>query len=57
MHEESSSAQRVARAAGIVMFAIFLSRVLGFVRERAIAAVFGRTGATDVFLPRSPFRT
>lgn len=49
MHEESSSAQRVARAAGIVMFAIFLSRVLGFVRERAIAAVFGRTGATDVF--------
>ena len=49
MHDGSSSTQRVARAAGIVMFAIFLSRVLGFVRERAIATVFGRTGVTDVF--------
>jgi len=49
MHEASSSTQRVAKAAGIVMSAIFLSRVLGFVRERAIATVFGRTGVTDVF--------
>ena len=49
MHDGSSSTQRVARAAGIVMFAIFLSRILGFIRERAIATVFGRTGATDVF--------
>lgn len=44
-----SSQKRVARAAGIVMFLIFLSRVLGFVRERAIATVFGRTAETDVF--------
>lgn len=49
MADNLSSKQRVARAAGIVMFAIFLSRVLGFVRERAIATVFGRTGETDVF--------
>ncbi|HHT36504.1 MAG TPA: murein biosynthesis integral membrane protein MurJ [Firmicutes bacterium] len=49
MADISSSKQRVARAAGIVMFAIFLSRVLGFVRERAIATVFGRTWETDVF--------
>ncbi len=49
MADGSSSKEQVARAAGIVMFAIFLSRVLGFVRERAIATVFGRTGATDVF--------
>lgn len=44
-----SSQKRVARAAGVVMFLIFLSRVLGFVRERAIATVFGRTAETDVF--------
>lgn len=44
-----SSQKRVVRAAGIVMFLIFLSRVLGFVRERAIATVFGRTAETDVF--------
>ena len=31
------------------MFFILVSRILGFVRERAIAEVFGRTGVTDVF--------
>lgn len=49
MSNTSRSTKQVARAAGIVMFAIFLSRVLGFIRERAIATVFGRTGDTDVF--------
>lgn len=43
------SNQRVARAAGLVMTAIFISRILGFVRERAVAEVFGRTWVTDVF--------
>ncbi len=45
----SNTNRIMARAAGIMMFAIFVSRVLGFVRERAVAEVFGRTGITDVF--------
>ncbi len=45
----SSSNRGVAKAAGIVMTAIFVSRILGFVRERAVAEVFGRTWVTDVF--------
>ncbi|NLJ80346.1 MAG: murein biosynthesis integral membrane protein MurJ [Firmicutes bacterium] len=45
----AESRERVAKAAGVVMFAILISRVLGFLRERAIAEVFGRTGTTDVF--------
>ncbi len=31
------------------MTAIFISRILGFIRERAVAEVFGRTWVTDVF--------
>lgn len=49
MSKASSSTKQVARSASIVMFAIFLSRVLGFVRERAIASVFGRGLAADAF--------
>ncbi|HHY09432.1 MAG TPA: murein biosynthesis integral membrane protein MurJ [Firmicutes bacterium] len=45
----TESREKVAKAAGIVMFAILISRILGFLRERAIAEVFGRTGTTDVF--------
>ena len=39
----------VMEAAGIVMFAIFISRILGFVREMVIANVFGRGYLTDIF--------
>jgi len=46
---ENQTTGSVARAAGIVMFFVLVSRILGFVRERAIAEVFGRTGVTDVF--------
>src|SRR5690554_4679992 len=49
MSSSSENKGRVAKAAGIVMFAILISRILGFIRERAIAEVFGRTGVTDVF--------
>lgn len=49
MSQSVGAKRKVARAAGVVMFAIFLSRVLGLVRERAIAEVFGRTSSTDVF--------
>lgn len=41
--------QRVAKAAGLLMVATTLSRVLGFVRERGIAQIFGRTRLTDIF--------
>lgn len=39
----------MARAAGVVMLLILFSRLLGLVRERAIAQVFGMTWQTDVF--------
>lgn len=39
----------IARNAGIVMVLILISRLLGFVRERAIADVFGLTWETDAF--------
>lgn len=41
--------EQVAKAATIVMSAILISRILGFLRERAVAEVFGRTATTDVF--------
>ena len=41
--------QRVAKAAGLLMVATTLSRILGFVRERGIAQIFGRTRLTDIF--------
>ena len=40
---------QVTRAAAVVMAAILASRILGFLRERAVAEVFGRTAATDAF--------
>lgn len=39
----------MARAAGLVMVLILISRLLGLVRERAIAQVFGMNWQTDVF--------
>ena len=47
-----SSAPRtasLARDATLTMSLILLSRLLGFVRERAVAEVFGRTAETDAF--------
>lgn len=44
-----SQERGLARNAGIVMLLIMLSRVLGFVRERAIADVFGLDWQTDAF--------
>jgi putative peptidoglycan lipid II flippase len=40
---------RIARAAGIVGSATLLSRVLGYVRDMAIAYLFGAGWATDAF--------
>ncbi|OUM95144.1 MAG: murein biosynthesis integral membrane protein MurJ [Firmicutes bacterium ZCTH02-B6] len=44
-----SSSRTVARNAGIVMLLILISRLLGFIRERAIADVFGLSWETDAF--------
>ncbi|NMB00229.1 MAG: murein biosynthesis integral membrane protein MurJ [Firmicutes bacterium] len=46
---ENENREQVAKAATIVMLAILASRILGFLRERAVAEVFGRTATTDVF--------
>src|SRR5690606_38619321 len=45
----SMSRTHLARSAGLVMGLILISRLLGFIRERAIAEVFGRTWETDAF--------
>lgn len=44
-----STATPLARAAGMLMFATLVSRLLGVVRERAVADVFGRSSATDAY--------
>ena len=40
----------MARAAGVVGAATLLSRILGFVRDATIAAVFGAGGGADAFI-------
>ncbi len=46
---ERGRAGRIARAAGVVSGATFLSRVLGFIRDLIIARSFGAGTATDAF--------
>jgi putative peptidoglycan lipid II flippase len=46
---EASTTRRLGLAAALLVFTVFLSRVLGFVRDAVIAALFGATGATDAF--------
>ena len=45
----SATTRRVATAAALVAAGNVLSRLLGFVREPVIAALFGASGATDAF--------
>ncbi|HPX11969.1 MAG TPA: lipid II flippase MurJ, partial [Syntrophales bacterium] len=40
---------RIARAAGVVGFATFLSRIFGFLRDMVVAGFFGAGIATDAF--------
>ncbi|MGE5508579.1 MAG: murein biosynthesis integral membrane protein MurJ [Chitinophagales bacterium] len=50
--EPASQAHRgpnAARAATLVMLGILASRILGFIRERAVADLFGRSPATDAY--------
>lgn len=39
----------MARTAGIVMFLILISRILGLIREQVVAFIFGQNWQTDVF--------
>ncbi|MEW6459382.1 MAG: hypothetical protein AB1441_10005 [Bacillota bacterium] len=41
---------RIAGAAAVVVVITVVSKVLGFGREAALAAVFGASGATDAYL-------
>lgn len=47
MSEESKS--QVARAGGIMVFALFLSRLLGLLRLSVMTYMFGRGGVTDAY--------
>ncbi len=49
MKISSSAGRRIALAASLVAAGNVLSRLLGFIREPVIAALFGATGATDAF--------
>ncbi len=40
---------RIARSAGVMSAATFISRVLGFARDMIFAAYFGATGVSDTF--------
>src|ERR1700690_151683 len=44
-----SSKGKIARAAGVMSIATFISRILGFVRDMILARFFGATGTSDVF--------
>jgi putative peptidoglycan lipid II flippase len=46
----SSSARQIARAAGLVIFLFFLSRLAGLAREAIIGARFGTTAELDAYL-------
>ena len=47
--EKGGASRRVGGAAGILMVSIFLSRVLGLIRDRIVAHQFGQSFDTDTF--------
>lgn len=47
---KSDENHKVIKAAGVIMIAMFISRILGFVREQAITTQFGRTYITDAYI-------
>ncbi|MCL4490965.1 MAG: murein biosynthesis integral membrane protein MurJ [Nitrospirae bacterium] len=44
-----SAKGRIARAAGVMSVATFISRILGYVRDMIVAGFFGATGTADAF--------
>src|SRR3981081_3358620 len=45
----ASPGQKIGLAPALLVFTVLLSRVLGFLRDAVIAALFGANGATDAF--------
>lgn len=50
MQTKTASRMGLAKAASIMAFLAVISKILGFVREMSLAAVFGATAATDAYL-------
>jgi putative peptidoglycan lipid II flippase len=46
----SDRTRKLGFAAAVIVVTVLLSRVLGFVRDAVIAALFGATGQTDAFI-------
>jgi len=46
---DSSTTRKLGFAAALLVLTVLLSRVLGFLRDAIIAALFGANGATDAF--------
>lgn len=44
-----STKGKIARAAGLMSIATFISRILGYVKDMILARYFGATGSADVF--------
>jgi putative peptidoglycan lipid II flippase len=44
-----SAKGRIARAAGLMSIATFISRILGYVKDMILARYFGATGTADIF--------
>lgn len=44
-----SAKGKIARAAGLMSIATFISRILGYVKDMILAKFFGATGSADVF--------
>ncbi|MEW6115718.1 MAG: murein biosynthesis integral membrane protein MurJ [Nitrospirota bacterium] len=44
-----SAKGRIARAAGLMSIATFISRILGYVKDMILAGIFGATGIADAF--------
>lgn len=44
-----SARGRIARAAGLMSVATFISRILGYIRDMIVAGYFGATGTADAF--------
>lgn len=44
-----SATEKIARAAGLMSIATFISRILGYVKDMILAGIFGATGVADAF--------
>ncbi len=44
-----SAKGKIARAAGVMSVATFISRILGFIRDMILARYFGASGTSDIF--------